>query len=315
MGLRIIFFGTPDFAVASLNAIAASAHQVVGVVTAPDKPAGRGMQPKASPVKEAAIALNIPVAQPEKLKSPDFHQWLDELNADIYVVVAFRMMPEVVWDRPPHGTFNLHGSLLPYYRGAAPINWAIINGETETGITTFFLKHEIDTGNIIYRESVPIDDSTTFGDLYNVLKEKGARLVVRTLDDVDNDAISPKPQSDFVDDLLNCPEAPKLNRQNTRIDWKSTGHQIVRFAHGLNPFPGAWTHVSGTDQNFKLFKAMAQPCSPEHPAGTATKLNNELIIWTTDGYIEVLEAQLPGKRRMTGKEIANGMHESQLLLS
>ncbi|MFN3316928.1 MAG: methionyl-tRNA formyltransferase, partial [Raineya sp.] len=233
--MRIIFMGTPEFAVPSLQVLVENGYNIVGVVTAPDKPAGRGKQMQVSEVKQYALSQNLPILQPEKLKSPDFLAELQALKADLQVVVAFRMLPEVVWAMPPIGTFNLHASLLPKYRGAAPINWAIINGETETGVTTFFLQHEIDTGNIIFQEKEPISPTDTAGSLYQRLMHKGAKLVLKTVQTIEKGDVQTFPQ---VGEITH---APKIFRETCQIDWNKTSTEIYNFVRGLAPYPAAWT--------------------------------------------------------------------------
>src|SRR6187455_863869 len=235
--LRIIFMGTPEFAVPSLEILIQNKFNVVAVITAPDKPQGRGQKLTPSPVKECALRYNIPVLQPTNLKSPQFLEELKSYQANLQIVVAFRMLPEIVWAMPSLGTFNLHGSLLPQYRGAAPINWAIINGEKETGVTTFFLKHEIDTGSIIFKEREPIHEDDTVGTLYERLMVKGANLVVQTAKAVESGQANGKPQSAQPE----LKRAPKIFKETCEINWKQNAESVRNFVRGLSPYPAAWT--------------------------------------------------------------------------
>lgn len=301
--MRIIFMGTPEFAVPSLEALVQNGCQVVAVVTAPDKPAGRGLQLTASPVKAAALRHNIPVLQPEKLKNPAFLEELRSYNADLQVVVAFRMLPEAVWNMPSSGTFNLHASLLPQYRGAAPINWAIINGETETGASTFFLQHEIDTGNIIFQEKEPIDESDTAGTLYERLMHKGASLVLKTVKAVEAGNYPQIPQD------LSQPVklAPKIFTETCEINFGQTTAQVYNFIRGLSPYPGAWTKLQ--DKTCKIFLAEKYYDNPSQNLPTAsldTNHKNYLRFKTSDGWLDVKELQLEGKKRMKTEDFLRG---------
>jgi methionyl-tRNA formyltransferase len=295
--------GTPEFAVPSLEVLVQNGCQVVAVVTAPDKPAGRGLQLTASPVKAAALRHNIPVLQPEKLKSPAFLEELKSYNADLQVVVAFRMLPEAVWNMPPNGTFNLHASLLPQYRGAAPINWAIINGETETGASTFFLQHEIDTGNIIFQEKEPIDDTDTAGTLYERLMHRGALLVLKTVKAVKAGNYPQIPQD------LSQPVklAPKIFTETCEINFGQTTAQVYNFIRGLSPYPGAWTKLQ--DKTCKIFLAEKYYDNPDQNLLTGsvdTNHKNYLRFKTSDGWLDVKELQLEGKKRMKTEEFLRG---------
>ena len=314
--MRIVFLGTPDFAVASLEALIKNDFNVVGVITAPDKPAGRGYKVKMSAVKVCAESHNIPVLQPTNLKDPGFLEALKALQADIQIVVAFRMLPEAVWNMPEHGTFNLHASLLPQYRGAAPINWAVINGEKKTGVTTFFLKHEIDTGAIIDQESMDITSNMTAGDLHDALMELGSSLVVSTMQKIVSGQYNAVEQ--VVSNIEDLKSAPKLNRKMARINWDSQVENVYNFIRGLSPFPGAWTMIkliSGEDlKQFKIFT-----CSYKKREGVVPgKLyveGNVLEIGCTDGVIIPELVQLEGKKRMSINELLNGvsLDENQLI--
>jgi len=302
--LRIVFMGTPEFAVSSLRKLVNSGYNIVGVITSPDKPSGRGQQMSESAVKRYALKKNLDIIQPANLKDPDFIDKLKSLRANLQVVVAFRMLPEIVWSMPEYGTINLHASLLPQYRGAAPINWAIINGEKETGVTTFFLKHQIDTGNIILREKVPIKDSDTAGTLHNTLMIKGASLVLRTVRAIEGNDLNPAPQKDI--DVLK--HAPKIYKKMCRIDWSDTNHQIINFIRGLSPYPGAWT-VWKNHLTLKIFAVSI----PENQKGQFSNIPGEmksdgkdLHVRTGDNWLRIDELQLEGKRRMRTSEFLKG---------
>ncbi len=303
--LRIAFMGTPDFAVASLEALLENGYPVVVVVTAPDRPAGRGRTLKASPVKECAGKYGIPVLQPERLKDPEFVGQLEALEVNLQVVVAFRMLPEVVWAQPAFGTFNLHASLLPDFRGAAPIHWAVINGETETGVTTFFIDAEIDTGQIILQEKTPIRPDETTGELYERLMQMGARLVLETVRMIEAGPVKTRTQKH----IQTPKKAPKLTNENTQLDWDTPTQKVHDKIRGLCPFPGAWTHFenNGTVERVKIFRSTTDDLSDEAPSGSIVKRENRLLARTADGWLEVLEMQLPGKRRMPVKDILNGL--------
>lgn len=299
--MRIVFMGTPEFAEFTLRRLVEDGYNIIGVVTMPDKPMGRhGSILQSSPVKKYAVEQGIPVLQPEKLKDPAFLEALAALKADLQIVVAFRMLPEAVWNMPRLGTFNLHASLLPQYRGAAPINWAIINGDSETGVTTFFLKHEIDTGDIIYQERIPIlpdDNAETMHDKLMVL---GADLTARTLQDILAGNVKPIPQSEIPTDELR--PAPKIFKETCRIDWNQPSRRIFDFIRGLSPYPAAWTVLhtsSGTDQDFKIFAAEPVPGAPLQQPGTIMcDGRKSLCVATADGALHLLEVQIAGKKRM-----------------
>jgi methionyl-tRNA formyltransferase len=256
--LRIVFMGTPDFAVASLKALVDGGYNVVGVITAVDKPAGRGNQLTQSAVKKYAVGNNLNILQPEKLKNPEFITELESLKADLQVVVAFRMLPEVVWNMPPLGTFNLHGSLLPQYRGAAPLNWAVMNGETKTGVTTFLLDHEIDTGKILFKRETPIGENETVGDVHDRLMEIGAKLVVETIDAIAEGNIQLIPQTELIEGT-EIKHAPKIFKEDCKIDWNKDSESIRNLIRGLSPYPAAWANLvneqTGTEIMTKLFFA------------------------------------------------------------
>jgi len=296
---RIIFMGTPEFAVESLKALVEGGFNVVAVITAPDKPKGRGQQLAASPVKKYALSVNLPVLQPTNLKSPEFHEELKSYTANLQVVVAFRMLPEVVWAMPELGTFNLHASLLPQYRGAAPINWAIMNGETETGATTFFIKHEIDTGTIILQEKEPIHPNDTVGTLYERLMKMGARLVTRTVEQIRDGNYTLTEQKDSG----NLKSAPKLFKDNCQVDWNWPAEKIYNFVRGLSPYPAAWTVLNGN--TYKLFEVSVVENAMKTP-GTISIEKGEIIIAAGKGAVKIIDLQLEGKKRMKADEFLRG---------
>ncbi|MFD2933177.1 methionyl-tRNA formyltransferase [Spirosoma flavum] len=300
--LRIIFMGTPDFAVASLQRLLGAGCQVVAVVTAPDRPSGRGLHLSPSPVKKAAEAANLPVLQPEKLRDPAFLSQLASYQADLQIVVAFRMLPEVVWSMPTIGTFNLHGSLLPQYRGAAPINWAIINGETETGVTTFFIEKEIDTGQMIFQDHEPIYPDDTAETVHDRLMERGANLVLKTVRAIEADEYPRTPQP-VADDLK---PAPKLSRETTEINWNQSAHDVRNFVRGLSPYPVAWTLING--KVFKLYAVSIANESPfaAEPGQAHTDNKKTILVRAADGWLQVDSLQAEGKRRMTAEEFLRG---------
>ncbi|KIA91696.1 methionyl-tRNA formyltransferase [Pedobacter kyungheensis] len=300
--MRIVFMGTPDFAVASLDALIQANFNVVAVVTAPDRPAGRGQKLNESAVKKYAVEKHIPVLQPEKLKNPEFLETLASYKADLQVVVAFRMLPEVVWNMPPKGTINLHGSLLPQYRGAAPINHAIINGEKESGVTTFFLTHEIDTGNIILSDSVAIADDETAGDLHDKLMHVGANLLVKTLKAIDAGEVSEQPQPQSGD----LKHAPKIFKDDCKIDWNNQAQPIYNLIRGLSPYPTAFTILN--DKTLKIFKAEIEDKEPGIVAGGfLTDGKTYLKFAARDGFIKLLDIQYEGKKRMLIEDFLRGM--------
>ncbi len=299
--LRIIFMGTPDFAVPSLQSLVESNSNVVAVVTVPDKPAGRGQKQTASPVKVYAESQGIPVLQPEKLKNPDFLEELKSYNADLQVVVAFRMLPEVVWSMPAKGTFNLHSSLLPQYRGAAPINWAVINGETETGVTTFFIEKDIDTGKIIFQDKEPISPEDNAGTLYERLMRKGANLVVRTVNAIQEGSYPQEPQPEPAD----IKSAPKIFRETCEIDWNRPAIEIHNFVRGLSPYPAAWTTLNGL--SCKIFKTKIVDFEDNAQSGEYLSDGKSYLHFRTgDGWLAVEELQIEGKKRMAVGDFLRG---------
>ncbi len=297
--LRIVFLGTPDFAAASLQKLVDNDINIVAVITAPDKPKGRGKKLGISAVKEYALEACLDILQPTNLKSPAFVKELKSYRADLQIVVAFRMLPEVVWNMPPLGTFNLHASLLPQYRGAAPINWAIINGEKETGVTTFFLKHEIDTGEIIFQESEVIHENDDVGTLYTRLMNKGASLVLKTVQAI---AKGDYPQlSQRTDEDLKS--APKIFKEDCKINWNQPANSVRDFIRGLSPYPSAWTHLDG--KVLKVFRAEVVT-SIGSEVGMFEVINQELIVHCKDYKLRITELQLEGKKRMISEEFLRG---------
>ena len=312
--LRIVYMGTPDFAVESLRALVEGGYNVVGVITMPDKPVGRhGSVLQASPVKEYALSQNLPVLQPEKLKDEAFLDALRALKADLQIVVAFRMLPEVVWDMPRFGTFNLHASLLPQYRGAAPINWAVINGDTETGVTTFFLTHEIDTGKIIRQKHLPIADTDDVGVVHDALMAIGAGLVTETVDLLLEGKVDAVPQEEFFKDAAELRPAPKIFKDTCRINWNQPLKKIYDFIRGLSPYPAAWTEMvapDGSRMALKVYKTEKYPASHDLVTGTIhTDAKSYIDVAVEDGYIRLLAVQLAGKKRMEVKDFLNGFKQ------
>jgi methionyl-tRNA formyltransferase len=309
-GPRIIFFGTPEFAVWSLKAIRESGYPVAGVVTAPDKPAGRGMKLRSSPVKIYALEYNLPVLQPENLSDPSFLKALSELKPDLQVVVAFRMMPKAVWAMPQMGTFNLHASLLPQYRGAAPINWAIINGEKETGLTTFFLKEKADTGDIIFREKVIIGKDETAGELHNRMKIDGAALVVRTIESIIRGRVNACSQEDLAGTGSKLLTAPRIFTGNCRIDWDQPSEKIYNLIRGLSPVPAAFTMLKMNDNTIHHLKILRagyeKPGSSRPPGSLVTDNQSYLKISARNGDICIYELQLPGRKTMKTEDFLRG---------
>jgi methionyl-tRNA formyltransferase len=310
--LRIVYMGTPDFAVESLKALVEGGYNVVGVVTMPDKPIGRhGSVLQASPVKQYAIEKGLKVLQPVKLKDEAFVEELRSLNADLQIVVAFRMLPEVVWNMPRLGTFNLHASLLPQYRGAAPINWAVINGDTETGITTFFLQHEIDTGRVIQQVKVPISDTDNVGDVHDRLMMLGGKLVVETVDNIINGTVTSVEQDDMLADGEDLRPAPKIFHDTCRIDWKGMNmKQIYDFIRGLSPYPAAWTELVNGDKvlSVKIFEAEKIPAdSSQYNRGAIlTDGKSEVRVAVDGGFLRVKTLQIAGKKKMQTEEFLRG---------
>jgi methionyl-tRNA formyltransferase len=310
-GLKIVYMGTPGFAVGPLSAILNSGvARVLAVVTAPDKPAGRGLKLQPSEVKQLAVARQLPVLQPEKLKDPGFLDQLRALDADLFVVVAFRMLPEVVWNMPRLGTINLHASLLPAYRGAAPINWAIINGEETTGVTTFFLKHEIDTGDVLMQQEIAIAENTTAGELHDQLMEEGSRLLVASLAAISSGSATRIPQDSIPAHTNDWPHAPKLNRENTRINWTQSAHQIVNLVRGLSPYPSAWCVMEenpGEEVQFRVFSARECFDDLRLDSGECLVSGKKLLCGTGNGIVELLTVQKQGKARMDARDFVNGL--------
>ncbi|MBD8348532.1 methionyl-tRNA formyltransferase [Dysgonomonas sp. HGC4] len=308
--LRIVFMGTPDFAVASLRVLVENNYNVVGVITMPDKPSGRGHKIQHSAVKQYALEQNLPILQPEKLKNENFIEELKALKADLQIVVAFRMLPEVIWDMPRLGTFNLHASLLPQYRGAAPINWAIINGEKETGATTFFLTHEIDTGKIIAQERIPIGESDNVGKIHDELMNMGAKLVQKTVDLLLEDKVDAIPQEQFFNNETELKSAPKIFKETCRIDWNKSVEQIYNHIRGLSPYPVAWTELYTIGEEpiaAKIYSANKIQTELQLPVGSISTDNKTYLqIACMEGAIEVKEIQLPGKKAMKIDELLRG---------
>ena len=304
--LRIVYMGTPEFAVASLDALVSGGYNVVGVVTMPDKPAGRGYKVQFSAVKEYALAHNLPLLQPEKLKDEQFLEELKALKADLQIVVAFRMLPEVVWNMPPMGTFNLHGSLLPQYRGAAPINWAIINGEKETGVTTFFLQHEIDTGDLILQKKIAIHRTDNAETIHDQLMVLGAQTVVETVDCI-LDGTAPKmPQPEVAELKM----APKIFKETCKINWNSDCESIYNFVRGLSPYPTAWSELMNDNREpipMKIYAVTTEQTSHTYTHGTIiTDGKKELKVACKDGFVIIQSLQLSGKKRMNSDEFLRG---------
>ena len=302
--LKVIFFGTPEFAKTSLEAIHKSHHEVVGVVTVADKASGRGQKIHQSAVKVFAVENCLPIFQPEKLKNQEFLEEIQKLNADVFVVVAFRMMPKILFEMPEIGTFNLHASLLPDYRGAAPINYAVINGEKKTGATTFFINEKIDEGNILLQKEIEISPEENAGELHDRLMEMGAKLVVETLDGLAENSIQEKPQA-IVENPKN---AFKIFKENTRIDWTQNSETVYNFIRGMSPYPAAFaTIIIGEDEKFlKIFKGKFENISHDKNPGTLEINKNQFKIFTEDGFYLPEEVQLEGKKRMSVKDLLNG---------
>jgi len=302
--------GTPEFAVESLDILVKNNYNIVGVITVPDKPAGRGQEIQQSAIKKYALEKGLNILQPEKLKDEHFLQQLKNLNADLQIVVAFRMLPVVVWDMPKLGTFNLHGSLLPQYRGAAPINWAVINGEKETGVSTFFLQHEIDTGKIIFREKTPIGENETTGEIHDRLMIIGANLVLKTVKAIEENDYPQIDQSEFIANGEQEKHAPKLFKDDCKIDWSRNATAIHNFIRGLSPYPAAFSSFVAPDEKIysvKFFKTEKEICTPTHPIySIVTDSKTDLKIAVKEGYIIVKELQLAGKKKMATTEFLRG---------
>lgn len=303
--LRIIFMGTPEFAVGILDTIIKNNYDVVGVITAADKPAGRGQKIKYSAVKEYALANNLTLLQPTNLKDESFLAELKALNANLQVVVAFRMLPKVVWEMPAFGTFNLHASLLPNYRGAAPINWAIINGETKTGVTTFFIDDKIDTGAMILNSEIAIEPAENAGQLHDRLMNLGSTTVIDTLKVIEAGNVTTTIQEDNAD----IETAYKLNKENCKIDWTKSGDEINNLIRGLSPYPAAWCFLKDKNEelNIKIYEAKLVPDSHSYETGRVISSKKEIKIAIKNGFIQLLSLQLPGKKRMQVAELLNGI--------
>lgn len=302
--LRIVFMGTPHFAVASLQALVENQKNVVAVITAPDKPAGRGRSLKQSAVKEFALQHNIEVLQPTNLKAEDFLKALQTLQANLFIVVAFRMLPRVVWKMPKYGTFNLHASLLPNYRGAAPINWAIINGEDTTGVTTFFIDDKIDTGDVILQKTVAISKNDNAETLHNKLMDIGSQLVVETVNQIAEGTVKTTPQNPIEIQKT----AHKLTTENTKINWNDISQNIHNLVRGLSPYPSAWCYLENQNQSIsvKIYATAVEIASHTFDTGQILTTKSEMKVATQNGFVKILEMQLPGKKRMDIKALLNG---------
>jgi len=301
--LRIVFMGTPDFAVATLDALISAKFNVVGVVTAPDKPAGRGRKTQQSPVKKYALNKNLLILQPSNLKSEEFIANLKNLNANLQIIAAFRMLPKAVWKLPEYGTFNLHASLLPNYRGAAPINWAIINGETKTGVTTFFIDEKIDTGNIILQEEVSIEDEESLGELHDKLMGIGSKLVVKTVQKIEKETVKTIKQPEIEEK-----SAPKIYNETCKINWNDTLTNTYNLIRGLNPNPAAWTTLFNNSEEIKvkIYNVKKESVQHQRKTGTVITSKNDIKIAVTNGYIIIESLQLAGKKQMDSKSLLNG---------
>jgi len=307
--LRIVFMGTPDFAVGILDTIYQNNYEIVGVITAPDKPAGRGQKVSTSAVKEYAVSKNLRLLQPTNLKAEDFLDELKSLNANLQVVVAFRMLPEVVWKMPKLGTFNLHASLLPQYRGAAPINWAIINGETKTGVTTFFIDDKIDTGAMILSKETSIGANESAGELHDRLMQLGSETVIETLQLIEKGEATTTIQTENPA----VKTAYKLNKDNCKIDWSQSGTAIFNLIRGLSPYPAAWTYIKDGENewNVKIYAASFEEKEHIDAVGKVSTTKKEIFITTKDGVLKVTSLQFPGKKRMLAHELLNGITFSE----
>ncbi len=317
--LRIIYMGTPDFAVAPLKELVENQYNIIAVVTVPDKPAGRGKKLRKSAVKEYAETQNLKILQPEKLKDPEFNKQLQALEPDLNIVVAFRMLPEIVWQLPKFGTFNLHASLLPQYRGAAPINWAIINGETKTGLTTFFIDKEIDTGKIILQEEIEIAQNDNVGTLHDKMMQKGAKLVLKTVNLIAEGNYKPKPQNALIKDISQLKPAPKIFKNDCKINWEQAGKKIYDFIRGLSPYPAAWTIFQSIEGDkilsAKIFAAEYIPEKHEMMIADAdSDKKTYLHIAVSDGFIAIKEIQLEGKKRLKIQDFLRGFDIENYLI-
>ena len=311
--LRIVFMGTPDFAVASLKMLFENNYNVVGVITAPDKPAGRGKKLSQPAVKEYASQNGLPILQPEKFKNEDFLSALNSLNADLQVVVAFRMLPEIVWNMPKFGTFNLHASLLPQYRGAAPLNWAIINGETKTGVTTFLLDHKIDTGKILFKREIEIGDNETVGQIHDKLMEVGAKLVCETVDALANGKVNPISQEHLLQEK-EIKHAPKIFKEDCKINWNNEAENVRNLIRGLSPYPSAWTMLKNLENNSEIQTKIffAKHCkydAAEIPGTISTDKKTFLFVRCKSGWLQITDIQLAGKKRMKTEDFLKGFQQ------
>lgn len=307
--MKIIFLGTPDFAVPSLDILIKNGYEVVGVITAPDKPAGRGQKLNISAVKQYALNHNLKVLQPVKLSDPEFINEVRSLNADLQIVVAFRMMPEVLWSMPKHGTFNLHGSLLPQYRGAAPINRAVMNGERKTGVTTFFLRHEIDTGNIVFRQEIPIGENESAGELHDRMMMDGAELVLKTVKALEEGNIVSHVQSEFVEEGEVLMSAPKIFKDDCKLDCSRSVADLHNQVRGLSPFPGAFVDIEKEDGSvfpLKIYKSLPEPAGTVLTHELISDGKSSLKLSAADGFLHLIEVQIPGKKRMKADELLRG---------
>ncbi len=313
--LRIVFMGPPDFAVASLRALVEGGYNVVGVITVPDKPAGRGRKIQESAVKQYAVEQGLHIMQPVKLKDLEFLAELESLKADLQVIVAFRMLPEAVWRMPRLGTFNLHGSLLPEYRGAAPLNWAVINGDKETGVTTFLLSHEIDTGAILFHEKIAIGEDDTVGDIHDALMDIGAALVVKTVDALAEGNYKAVEQDEIQKDGMR--PAPKIFKDDCKIDWTKPAQEVRNLIRGLSPYPAAWTEIvdgKGKALSLKIFNTKLEPAADLVPGTIDTDAKKYFKIAAADGWLLIEDLQLAGKKRMNVGDFLRGIHEPEKLI-
>ncbi len=309
--LRIVFMGTPDFAVSSLKKIEESSFNVVGVITSQDKQAGRGLNIQQSPVKRFALKNNLHVLQPKNLKDPVFIDQLKTLNANMFVVVAFRMLPEIIWKMPEFGTINLHASLLPQYRGAAPINWAIINGEKTTGVTSFFIEKEIDTGNIIMQKKVDIMPEETAGELHDKLMITGANLLAETIQIIEDKTFKTTTQTELFNQSYDIKKAPKIHKEDCKIDWNKDANEIYNFIRGLSPYPCAWTELTSSNKKLTLKIFLSEMIKKEHNYVPATIISDNkkfIRVASKSGFIEISELQLEGKKRMKTHEFLRGFN-------
>lgn len=308
-GIKIVFMGTPEFAVASLDILLKNNYNIVGVITAPDKPAGRGRQIQESAVKKYALEKGLRILQPEKLKDEQFVEELRSLNADLQIVVAFRMLPEVVWNMPKLGTYNLHGSLLPRYRGAAPINWAVINGDSESGVTTFKLQHQIDTGNILFREKVSITDNTTAGELHDALMDVGAKLILKTVNEIEKSVTENSPLNFIEQNDTEATHAPKIFKETCKINWNNNINDIYNLIRGLSPYPAAYSDLINGDTtlSLKIFKAEKEISNDSEDNGSLITDNKKFLKVKCDGgYLNIIELQLQGKKQMNVEDFLRG---------